>query len=348
MKNFPDSHLNKLEVLLGGRIIGPNNPVYIIAEAGVAHFGSLDTAFRMIDIAVQAGADAVKFQLYKTDRLIADSEYEWKERLSTKELPFHDFLQLKKYANDQNIDFFVTVHEESALDYAIETLELKVIKIGSGEVGNLPFLKKIAQMKYTTIVSLGLHGEDEIGQVVRVFEQEGNNNLILLHCVTRYPTPPEECNLKTMLWLQKKYSYPIGYSDHAVGHAISLAAVAMGACVIEKHFFIDRNIKGSQDAYGACDKTDLGEFVSSIRVVEAALGEECSNPNVQRFQNLSWARKSISTARSLGKGHCIIEKDIVFKRPGSGIPPKDLNNVLGKTLLRSVAQDHIIRWDDLK
>lgn len=348
MKNLPDSPLNKLEVPVGDRVIGPNSPVYVIAEAGVAHFGSLDNALQMIDIAVQAGADAIKFQIYNTNCLISGSEHEWRERMRTKELPYEDFLQLKEYATAQKIDFFVTAHEESALDYTIETLELKVLKVGSGEVGNLPFLQKIARMKYTTIVSLGLHGEDEIEQVVKVFEQAGNNNLVLLHCVTRYPTPPEESNLRTISWLQKKYPYPVGYSDHTVGHVIPLAAVTMGACVIEKHFFIDRNIEDSQDAHGACDKTDLGQFVSSIRVVEAALGEEGPNPNVQRLENLSWARKSILTARSLKKGHCLTEKDIVLKRPGSGIPPQELNDILGKTLLHSIEQDQIISWDDLE
>ena len=336
------------QVTVGDRLIGLGSPVYIVAEAGVAHFGEMDNALKMIDIAADASADAIKFQIYNTEKLIVKSEKEWRERLGSKELKYDDFFHLKEYAAKRRINFFCTPHEEDALEFAVKKLELNLLKIGSGEVGNVPFLKSAAGKMLPTIVSLGLHGEKEIDKVVRIFQEEGNDNLMLMHCVTRYPAPPEDTNLKTISWLQKKYSCPIGYSDHTAGHTVSMAAVAIGASLIEKHFFIDSGVEGSQDALSACDANDLGEFVASIRAVEAALGVEGPNPSTGRFENLSWARKSLVISHPLTKGHRLTKKDLLAKRPGKGISPEELSGVLGKTLMGDVKKDHILSWNDLK
>lgn len=340
--------MDAVGVRIGDRTIGSGEQVFFIAEAGVAHFGDMERARELIDLAAEAGADAVKFQIYDTSRLIASGEAEWRQRLGSKELPYHAFLELQRHAAERGITFLVTPHEEDALDYLVDVLRVLALKVGSGEVGNLSFLRRVADKQLPTLVSLGLHQEREIEQVTQTFQEAGNSQLVLMHCVTRYPTPPSEANLRSISWLQRRYPYPVGYSDHAAGHAIALAAVALGACVIEKHFFLDRTATESQDAHGACDASDLSAFVRAIRDVECALGVEGPNPNTERLANLAWARKSVVAAAPLRKGHQIAPSDLVLKRPGRGLAPEFLPTLFGRRLARDVAADHVLEWADLE
>lgn len=333
---------------VGDREIGHGGPVFVIAEAGVAHFGDLAQAKSLIDLAVTAGADAVKFQMYDTDLLIARSEETWRQRLGSKELPYEAFAELQTHAAARGIVFFATPHEEAALDELADVLRVPLLKVGSGEVGNTPFLRRVAEKQLITFVSLGLHEEREIDQVVRAFEEADNPRLVMMHCVTMYPTPPAEANLLSIPWLRSKYGLPVGYSDHAAGHAVALAAVALGACVVEKHVFLDRHVSGSQDAHGACDASDLADFVGSIRDVESALGALGPNPSTLRLSNLAWARKSIVTASALPLGHRISRSDLGLKRPGTGLAPAELPSVVGRRLRRAVDRDHVIGRDDLE
>lgn len=335
-------------VQVGSRLIGEGQPVYVVAEAGVAHFGDVEQARRLIDLAVEAGADAVKFQIYKTASLIAASEQQWRERLGAKELRYEDFKSLQQYAVGRGVDFFATPHEEEALAYLVGELHVPLLKVGSGEVGNLRFLKRVAAAMLPTIVSLGLHNEEDIQQVVEVFKEAGNEQLILLHCVTRYPTPAGESNLRTISWLAKRYDCPIGYSDHTAGHAVPLAAVALGARVIEKHVFLDRHVPGSQDALVACDASDFKQFVEEIRAVESALGVEGQNPHMERMANRDWARKSVVAARPLKRGRRLVREDLVLKRPGRGIAPEHVEALVGRILTRDVTEDDLLQWTDLE
>lgn len=335
-------------VRIGHRTIGPGHPVFIVAEAGLAHFGDLDAASRLVEIAADAGADAVKFQIYRTDALIATSEAAWRQRLKSKELRYEDFKTLQQRAGHRGILFFATPHEEAALDYLVEELGVPLLKIGSGEVGNVVFLKKVAAKRLPTMVSLGLHTATDIDAVVRVFEEAEHDALILLHCVTHYPTPARESNLRSIPWLQARYSRPVGYCDHTVGHDAAIAAVALSACVVEKHFFIDRFVEGSQDAPGACDASDLPRFVLRIRAVEETLGIEGPNPNMERMASREWAAKSVVAARSIRRGDRLTEEDLVLKRPGRGIPAEHFYAVVGRRVRRDLQPDELLQWSDLE
>jgi len=230
--------------------------VFIVAEAGVNHFGSLEKAKHLVDLAVQSGADALKIQVFQTDRLISSQSEEWFERFRRKELTHNEIRKVRNYCQSRGILFFATGHEETSVDF-LASLDVPVFKIGSGEVNNWAFLKYIAKKGKPIILSTGMYMLEEVGQALESILQSGNRDVIVLHCVSSYPTPVQEVNLRAMDTLRREFKILVGYSDHTIGYEIPLAAVAMGACVIEKHITLDRNVPNAHDWIVSCGPDDF-------------------------------------------------------------------------------------------
>lgn len=331
---------------IAGRRIGGGAPCYIIAEAGVSHFGSFEKALKLVDMAVEAAADAVKFQVFDVDQMIAEESAEWKERLGGRVLPYEDFAKLQEYCTRKGITFFATAHDEQSLAF-LDSIEVPVFKIGSGELNNLGYLKQVAGYGKPVIYSTGMHGLEDIRRGLETMTATGNADIAVLHCVTQYPTPAEEVNLKAMDVLRETFDCIVGYSDHTEGHLIPLAAVARGAEVIEKHITLEFDIPNAQDWKVSCGPDDLAAFVTEIRTIEAALGRAAKLPSAAEVRNQGWARKSLVTTRALAAGTALDHSMLTAKRPGTGIAPHEIGDVLGRVLKTDVAADTVLRWEML-
>jgi N-acetylneuraminate synthase/N,N'-diacetyllegionaminate synthase len=333
-------------IKMQNRLVGEGHPVFIIAEAGVNHFGNLKKAKSLVDLAVEAKADAFKIQVFKTENLICQESVEWRSRLQSKELTYNTVREIKHYCQRRGILFLATAHEEESLSF-IESLDLQAYKIGSGEVNNLSFIKEVAKRNKPIILSTGMYTIDEVGQALEVILSENNRDVIILHCVTLYPSPPEEVNLKAIDTIQKEFNVLVGYSDHTVGHEIPLAAVARGACLIEKHITIDRDIPNAQDWKVSCGPEDFPQLIQSVRKIEAALGTGIKAPGEIEIKSKSWARKSLVAAVDIQEGEIITSDKLCAKRPGLGIIPTEINNVIGKKAKKNIRKDTLIKWEQL-
>lgn len=326
------------------------NNVLIIAEAGVNHNGDINTAKKLIDVAAEAGVDLVKFQTFKADDLVSkaakqaeyqkknigdgkDSQYEMLKKL---ELSDDAHNQLITYAERKGVKFFSTAFDVNGLNY-LNTLDFDLFKVPSGEITNYPYLRKLAQFAKPVILSTGMADMAEIEAALQVLEQGvARKNITVLHCNTEYPTPMEDVNLKAMLSIQKEFGVQIGYSDHTLGIEVPIAAVALGATVIEKHFTLDRNLPGP-DHRASLEPSELKAMVSAIRNIELAIsGDGVKKPSPSELKNKAIARKSIHTARDLKKGAILSEDDLIPLRPGDGISPMQWTEVLGKTLVHDL------------
>jgi N-acetylneuraminate synthase/N,N'-diacetyllegionaminate synthase len=345
--NLPPTDFFHQEIKIASHVIGPQRPVFVIAEAGVAHFGSREAALQLVDAAVTATADAVKFQIFCTDELISNESPEWKTRLKPKELEFSDFRAIKDYCEKRSITFLATAHDERSSDFLRE-LEVPAIKVGSGEVGNVGFLRRLASHGKPLIVSTGMHTLEQIRRVLDVCREAQNRDVAVLHCITAYPTPPSDVNLACIPLLYRELMVPVGYSDHTVGWTIPLAAVALGACIIEKHLCLDKTRRDSQDCLVSCDPADLIQFVSEIRRVQASVGSAEKRPRPSEQNALVWARKSAVSILPLAKGTRIRPEHVRFKRPGSGISPEEVDRMWGRQLANDIAVDQVLRWTDFE
>ena len=334
-------------VQIGNRHVSSGNPVFVIAEAGVNHFGNIEIAKHLVDMAVIARADAVKFQIFKTENLVSSVAPDWIERLKPKELPYDAFKYLKEYCEKKGIMFLATAHDDESLDF-YSSLNPIAYKIGSGEVSNTPYLRKIAKKKKPVILSTGMYDMDDVREAVNIFLDEGNTNLVLLHCITCYPPVPEDINLRAINTLQKEFRCPVGYSDHTIGNDMVLAAVALGASVVEKHIAVSKNAPGSQDCPVSCDEKDLIEMVNSIRKIEKALGSGIKKPSERELKSKEWARKSVVAKVNIKKGDVITEGMLTLKRPGTGISPEDISKVIGRRAKRNIKINNLIQFDDLQ
>jgi N,N'-diacetyllegionaminate synthase len=334
-------------------------PVFIIAEAGVNHNGSVDLALRLIDAAKASGADAVKFQTFRADRLAtrsahkaayqeraaastAESQYEMLQRL---ELDAAAHKRLIERCKRIGIQFLSSPFDAESADL-LETMGVAVFKIPSGEITNLPFLQHIACKGRPIILSTGMSTLGEVEEAVRVLQAAGASDLTLLHCVTEYPAPYAEVNLRAMQTLKSAFGLPVGYSDHTPGIDIAIAAAALGAEVIEKHFTLDRSFSGPDHA-ASLEPNELKQMVAAIRHVEAALGTGIKSPAPCELPNISVARKSVVAARELTAGHQLTAADLEIKRPGNGLAPKLLPALIGRTLRVGVSKDELVKWDHL-
>lgn len=329
--------------LINGRAVGNDEPAYIIAEAGVAHFGDMDKARALIDMAVNAKADAVKFQIFQTEEMISSSAPEWRTRMASKELTANNFAELKKYADKKDITFLATAHDLPSLQI-IRNLKLPAIKIGSGELQNWEFMRKAGELSVPVILSTGLYNLDQIGEALTHIN---NQDTAVLHCVTAYPTPNNQVNLHAIETIRSKFQIITGYSDHTEGIHIPLAAIARGANILEKHISLDFNIEGAQDWKVSCDETSLKLLVSSIRDIESSLGSGLKIPQEVESANMLWARKSLVARNAIKSGTIIKEEMLCAKRPGTGIAPSDLQKALGKKTSKDIAADEVVTWEML-
>lgn len=329
------------DVIIDERVVGPGHPCFIIAEAGVNHNGSLEMARQLVDVAVQSGADAVKFQTFKAERVVAldapKAEYQMRntgavetqfEMLSRLELSTEMHRELRAYCDERGILFMSSPFDEESADLLAD-LDVAVFKIPSGEITNLPFLDHVAQKGKPMIVSTGMSTLGEVATAVDTIHQANNWNLVLLHCVSNYPADPADVNLKAMATMAAAFQVPIGYSDHTNGVEVTLAAVALGACVIEKHFTLDRNLPGP-DHLASLEPEELESMVRGIRAVEASLGHGRKEPAAREMDTAEVARKSLVTAQDIPAGQRLTQACIAVKRPGTGLPPAMISHVLGR------------------
>lgn len=327
--------------------------VCIIAEAGVNHNGDVNLAKKMVDAAKQAGVDYIKFQTFHPEKLV--SKYAQKARyqkantgsdesqlkmLQKVALTNEEFVELKNYCAQVGIGFISTPFDDESIDF-LEKFDMDFWKIPSGEINNLPYLEKIAKTGRKVIMSTGMSSMEEIVQAVSVLEGSGTKDLVLLHCNTQYPTPYEDVNLVAMSSIEAATGKPVGYSDHTQGIEVPIAAVALGAVVIEKHFTLDKGMEGP-DHKASLEPDELAEMVSSIRNIEKALGSAEKQPSKSERENISVARKSIVAAKPIKKGTPFSEDNITVKRPGSGISPMKWYDVIGMTAARDYEEDEMI------
>ncbi|MCG9894827.1 MAG: N-acetylneuraminate synthase [Fimbriimonadaceae bacterium] len=334
------------------------NHCFIIAEAGVNHNGSRDMAIELIDAAARSGADAVKFQSFRASELVTASapkaEYQKAgtgegesqlEMLKSLELSEADHVALIEHCRSRGISFLSTPFDIGSAEM-LARLGAPALKLGSGELTNLPFLAKLARLNLPVILSTGMSHLGEVEDAVLTMEAAGQTDLTLLHCVSNYPAAAEDVNLRAMETLRTAFGLPVGYSDHTLGNEVCLAAVALGARVIEKHFTLDRSLPGP-DHQASLEPDEIAAMVASVRVVESAMGTGRKVPAASEAGTASVARRSVVAARDLTAGSPLTEEDLAIRRPGTGLPPKMLSGLLGRTLRTPVAEGTPILLDHL-
>ena len=365
-----------MKIKIGNKLIGEGNPCFIIAEAGVNHNGKLELAKKLVDAAKKAGADAVKFQTFKAEALVIrdlpveeyqkserkESQFEMLKRLELKE---KDLKELALYCEKKRIIFLSTPYDQESADL-VEKLGVLSFKISSSDLNNIPLLEHIAKKKRPMIISTGASYLREVKEAVRAVKKEGNKKIILLHCTSRYPAQLKEVNLKAILTLKKKFPFSAGYSDHTKGINVSLAAVALGASIVEKHFTLKKNLEGP-DHKASLDPQELKTLVQGIRNIEKRLTEKEKPENILKELNvqtaigngikkpvkieqeeraLGW--RSIVANKEIQKGEIIKKDMLAIKRPGTGIKPKYFWQIIGKTAKRKINEDALIKFEDLK
>lgn len=327
--------------------------VVIIAEAGVNHNGKIDLAKEMIEKAKKAGADYVKFQTFIPENMVskyaAKAEYQKKatdaaesqlEMIRRLTLTFDEFIKLKKYSDELGIGFISTPFDIDSI-YFLETLDMDFWKIPSGEITNLPYLEVIARTERKVVLSTGMSSLNEIQAAVEILEKNGTKDIILLHCTTQYPAPYEDVNLRAMNQINETIKKKVGYSDHTMGIEIPIAAAALGAVIIEKHFTLDRNMEGP-DHKASLEPEELKKMIDAIRNLELAMGNGEKAVAFSEKQNKAVARKSIVAKINIQKGDLYSEDNLTIKRPGTGISPMKWYEVLGKSANRDYLKDEMI------
>jgi N,N'-diacetyllegionaminate synthase len=339
-----------------------NTRVIIIAEAGVNHNGNFENAKKLISTAAQAGADYVKFQTFKADKLVTkgakkadyqitnsketgDTQYNMLKSLEMSEEWHH---QLINYADECGIKFLSTGFDEESIDF-LDSLKIDMYKIPSGEITNRPYLEHIAKKRKPIVISTGMANLQEIKDAIEIIENHNinRNSIIVLHCNTEYPTPMQDVNLHAMITIKKELGVNIGYSDHTLGIEVPIAAVAMGAVLIEKHFTLDRNMDGP-DHMASLTPEELKQMVSSIRNIELAIsGNGVKEPSLSELKNIVIARKSIHIRNNIKAGHILKFNDLIMKRPGDGISPMDVYKIVGKKILTDLNKEDKLNIKDI-
>ncbi len=329
--------------------------VYIIAEAGINHNGSVAIAKRMIDVAVDAGADAVKFQTFHAEKVVSrhapKAEYQKRttgaeesqlEMAKKLELSQGDFRDLADYCKDKAIQFLSTPFDLESIDF-LAAMGLETMKIPSGEITNLPYLRKVGSLNKRLIMSTGMADLGEIEDALRILVDAGTDrgNITILHCNTEYPTAPGDVNLLAMNAIKEAFGLSVGYSDHTLGTYVAVGAVALGARVIEKHFTLDKTMEGP-DHKSSLEPEELKQMVAAIRNMEKAMGDGIKRPSPSEMKNRAIVRRSIVAARGIRKGEVFTEDNIAAKRPGTGISPMLWDRVVGAAAKRDFSEDELI------
>ena len=343
-------------IIIGNKKIGLGEPCFIIAEAGVNHNGDPALAKKLIDIAAEAEADAVKFQTFRAEHLVtrdADkAEYQKTtiksdesqfEMLKTLEFSDEIYQELFSYAKKRGILFLSTPFDSESADL-LDRIGVSAFKISSGDLTNLPLLSHIVTKNKPVILSTGMACLGEIEVTVNHLKKQGLRDLVLLHCTTSYPAPLDAVNLRVMKTLQNAFGFPVGYSDHTKGINIASAAVALGACIIEKHFTIDRSLPGP-DHKASLEPPELKEMIRNIRELEIALGDGIRVISSEECDIKKIATKSLVSKCTIYAGEPISTQSIMVKRPGTGIEPKYFDQVLGKKAKQDIKKDRVITWD---
>jgi N-acetylneuraminate synthase len=326
---------------IADRKIGSGERCFVIAEAGVNHNGDFALAKQLVDTAKESGADAVKFQTYIAEKVIAPdapkAEYQAAatdptesqlEMVKKLQLSFDQFAQLKSHCDDRGILFLSTPFDNDSADF-LDLLGMGAFKIPSGEITNIPFLRYLAGKGKPLILSTGMSTLEEVSEALEAIVDEKNEQVILLHCVSSYPTPAAEVNLRAMKTMAKTFDLPVGFSDHTNGINIALAAVALGACIIEKHFTLDKNLPGP-DHQASLEPAELAALVSGIHEVESALGDGRKEPAPCERDVATVARRSLVAKRTISAGSIVSADSIAILRPGTGLPPAMINRVVGR------------------
>ena len=329
--------------------------VLVIAEAGVNHNGDMTLAKEMIKVAHEAGADFVKFQTFQTNKLVtkaalkADYQIEKEshsdnqfEMLSALELTPNDHFELIKHCKKTGIGFLSTAFDLESLEF-LNRNEVNLIKIPSGEITNLPYLRRVGQFGLDVLLSTGMSTLGEIGQALQAIESQGLNRekITVLHCTSAYPTPFPDVNLKAMISIRDEYNIKVGYSDHTLGIEVAIAAVALGATILEKHFTLDRGLIGP-DHKASLIPDELGGMISAIRNIESALGQENKRCQPSELPNLLAIRKSVVAAKAIRKGEFFSDENLTSKRPGGGISPMRWDEIVGQRSKRDYEADDLI------
>lgn len=325
----------------------------IIAEAGVNHNGKIELAKQLVDAAIEAGADIIKFQTFIAENVVSKkakkAEYQKKndpheetqlEMVKKLELTFDEFLELNQYCKMKGIEFMSTAFDFDSIDF-LESLKMGIWKIPSGEITNLPYLIKVAKLHKPVILSTGMCTMEDVRNAMDVLKQHGAAEITVLHCTTEYPTPFEDVNLNAMLTIKNEFGIPVGYSDHTEGIEVPIVAVGMGATVIEKHFTLDKNMEGP-DHKASLEPHELKSMVTAIRHIELALGDGIKQPAESEKKNMAIARKSIIAKKNIQAGEIFTEENLTVKRPGDGISPMKWFDVLGQAASRDFEEDELI------
>jgi len=345
-------------IALGGRRIGPGHPCFIIAEAGVNHNGDVGLAERLVDAAIETGADAVKFQTFTAERLVTpkapkadyqaavtDAAESQVAMLRKLELSREAHVRLFEYARRRGITFLSTPFDEQSADL-LDDLGVPLFKIASGEITNLLLLEHVARKRKPMVVSTGMSTLDEVGEAVRVIHKAGCPALALLHCTSNYPADPAESNLNAMITMRQAFDLPVGYSDHTPGLEVAVAAVALGASVLEKHLTLSREMPGP-DHRASLEPGDFAAMVRAVRSVETALGDGIKRPMESERNTRAIARRSLVAATDLPAGTVLQAHHLAAKRPGLGLPPGELARLVGRRLTKSLQADDMINWSDV-
>ena len=343
------------KIKISDKFIDEGEPCFIIAEAGVNHNGDINLAKKLIGAAKEAGADAVKFQTFRAENVvtknagkaeyqketagIGESQYDMIKKL---ELTEEDFKELAEYAKKKDILFLSSPFDKESVDL-LDGLDVPAFKIGSGEITNFPLLKHTAKKEKPIILSTGMCTLGEVEEALNVIRSERVEDVILLHCVSNYPARIEDVNLRAMETLKQAFKIPVGFSDHTLGITASIAAVALGACVIEKHFTLDRNLPGP-DHKASLEPDELKEMVKGIRDVEKALGDWIKQPTTNEEEIKKIARRSVIAKIDIPEGTVITEGMLDVKRPGTGIEPKYFDFIVGMRAKKDIKKSDIVAW----
>lgn len=348
--------MDKLKI--GNRLLGDGEACFLVAEAGINHGGNIGVAHRLIDAAADSGADAVKFQNYHTEDFITDRSlkyaYSWGDSIIEEsqyemfmrcELPGSALTELRSHCDERNVVFFSTPTGVQTLAELVDS-GARLLKNGSDFIGHLPLIRSMAETGLPTVLSTGMATIDEIGDAVDAFRDAGGIELVLLHCTSAYPTAPEDVHLRKIESLRNTFECLVGFSDHTEGSVAALGAVALGGCMVEKHFTLDQHERGPDHRFSA-DPEGFLELTRAVRILERELGQGQLGPTDVEMAGRVDYRLSCVAARALPEGHHLTRGDIAFHRPGTGMPPKNLDDLIGKRLIRAVPADHPFRMADL-
>jgi sialic acid synthase SpsE len=349
-----------LSLEIKGKLVGPSHKPFTILEAGINHNGDMAIVKDMIAVAAEAGADAIKFQTFKAKDFVSDERQTYTYISQGKEVTESMVKMFERYelapkewehifnwCEGAGIICFSTPQNISDLEYLQSIVELPAIKIGSDDLTNVALIKRYAQAQLPLILSAGMAYLSEIDEAVRTVQSSGNSQLALMHCVSSYPTSPEELNLGKIVALQKAFDIPIGFSDHTVGCNAVVGAVIMGACIVEKHFTLDKNLPGPDHRFSA-DPAEAKNWVTAA--AEAFLMKGCSTigPTAKELEMRTIARRSVVAARDLRTGEVIEQTDITFMRPGTGLMPSLAPHLIGQKVARTVMKNQLLTFDDIR